>query len=225
MALDPPSRRAIVLVRRPEESPVEIAGTIALLFFLAFVVLAVLATVRTVRAVKRGVERGTVQARRVIEDNRLRARRYTLPGVAGELVQLRLDLRRSIDATFSALADRHPEDASLAEAAALLARLDDHARALDAELALLEREPDKARLSERLPSLTDRTRRITHSADSLRWAARDRVRRLADDDLAALTRQIDIESSALRHWTPPPQVPADPNGPPRKLSPPEAPDA
>lgn len=200
----------------------EIAGTIALLFFLAFVALAVVATVRTVRAVKRGVERSTAQTRRVVEDNRLRARRYALPGAAGELVQLRLDLRQSIDATFSALADRHPEDASLAEAAALLARLDDHARALDAELKLLEREPDKARLSARLPSLTDRTRRITHSADSLRWAAQDRVRRLADDDLTALTRQIEIESTALRHWTSPPTPPTDGDVPPRKLSPPES---
>lgn len=180
----------------------EIAGAIALLLFLAFVTLAVVATVKTVRSVKRSVVRGSAQARRMVEDNRLRARRYTMPGPAGELARLRLELRASIDSTFRALENSSAEDASLAEAALLMDRLNDHARALDGELKMLEGEPDRARIADRVPSLTERTQRITHAADGLRWAAQDRARRFADDDLSALTREIDLEAGALRHWAP-----------------------
>jgi hypothetical protein len=189
---------------------VDIVALVLLLLFLTFVTLGVVASVRTVRAVRRGVARGKAQARRALEDTQLKARRYTMPGVAGELAQLRLDLRTSIDSTFRALDDGRADDPSLSEAAGLLARLNDHARTLDGELKMLEREPDKTRIAQRLPHLTERTRRITHSADSLRWAAQDRARQFADDDLAALSHQIDIESSALRHWAP---------EPPPKLSP------
>nr|WP_272919967.1 hypothetical protein [Streptomyces sp. SID4948] len=164
--------------------------------------LAVVATVSAVRAVKRGVRRGTAQARRVMEDSRLKARRYTVPGPAGELARLRLALRASIDSTYHALATDRGEDASLTEAAALLDRLNDHAGALDHELKLLEQEPDRARIAARLPDLGERAGRITHAADALRWAAQDRARRFADDDLAALTRDVDLEAGALRHWAP-----------------------
>jgi hypothetical protein len=185
---------------------VNIAGIIVLLLFLGFVSLGVLATVRTVRATRRSMARAGAQARRVVEDTQIKARRYTTPGPAGRLAQLRLDLRTSIDSTFRALGQEHAHDSSLSEASALLARLNDHARALDHELKLLEREPDRDRLSALLPDLTTRTQRITRSADSLRWAAQDRAHQFADDDLTDLTRQIDIEAGALRHWekTPPP---------------------
>ncbi|MFJ2953926.1 hypothetical protein OG896_27110 [Streptomyces sp. NBC_00669] len=175
----------------------ETVGIILLLFFLIFATLATVAIVRTTRAVKRGVERRTAKARRIVEDQRLRARRFAQPGDIGALTQLRLDLRSSIDSTFEAMAH-----ASLPEAAALLDRLNDHARTLDAELKLLEREPDKSRVSAQLPALTERAHRITHSADALRWAAQDRVHHSTGDDLASLTREIDIEATALRHWEP-----------------------
>lgn len=180
----------------------DIAGIVVLLLFLLFVTAAVVATTRTVRAVKRGVARSSAQARRAVEDAQLKARRYTMPGAAGRLAQLRLDLRTSIDSTFLALEDGRDQDASLTEAAALLARLNDHARSLDGEMKMLEREPDKARIARRLPDLTERTERITHSADALRWAAQDRARQFADDDLAVLAQQIDLEAGALRHWAP-----------------------
>lgn len=188
----------------------EIAGIIVLLLVLAFVALAVVATVRTVRAVRRGVARGTAHARRVVEDTQLKARRYTTPGVGGDVAQLRIDLRTAIDSTFTALDERRSDDAALTEAAALLGRLNEHARALDGELKLLEREPDRSRVAARLPELTTRVRHITHSADSLRWAAQDRAHHATADDLAALTDQIAIESAALRHWTPtePPKLPS-----------------
>jgi hypothetical protein len=181
---------------------VETVGIIVLILFLAFAALATVATVKTVRVVKRGVRRSSAQARRVVEDGRLRARRYTVTGPAADVVRLRLELRTSVDSTYRALEAGRPEDPSLTEAAGLLARLSDHAGALDAELQLLEQEPDRARIAHRLPDLAERARHITHSADSLRWAAQDRARRFADDDLHALTRQVDLEAGALRHWAP-----------------------
>lgn len=180
----------------------DIAALVAFVLFLAFVTLASVAAVRTVRRVRLTVSRGTAQARRVVEDNRLRARRYTLTGPAGDLAQLRLDLRASIDSTYAALEEGRAADPALSEAAALFARLNDQARALDSELKLLEREPDRSRLAQRLPSLTERTRRVTRAADSLRWAAQDRARHFADDELTMLGRDIQIEADALRHWKP-----------------------
>jgi len=180
---------------------VEIAAVVILLLFASFVTVGVVATVRTVRAVKRGVERTGLQARRMVEDTTLRARSIAQPGPAGRLAELRLSLRTSIVTTREALESEAASDPSLSEAVGLLARLRSHARQLDAELRLLEREPDRERLTAWLPELEERTRRITHSADSLRWAAQDRARQFADDDLAALGRDIDVEAGALRHWT------------------------
>lgn len=185
-------------------------GIIMLVFFLgfvAFMTLGAVVTVRVTRGVRRRVRNGSAQARRVMEESRLKARRYTVPGPAGELVRLRLELRAAIDSTFRALEAGRGEDASLAEAAALLGRLNEHAGALDGELKLLEQEPNRARIADRLPGLAERAHRITHSADALRWAAQDRARRFADDDLSALTRDVDLEAGALRHW-----APADPAG-------------
>jgi hypothetical protein len=178
---------------------VDIAGLVVLVFFLALVTLGVVASVRTVRATRRGVARASAQARRVVQDTQLKARRYTATGPAGAVAQLRIDLRTAIDSTFRVLDSTDP---SLSEAAGLLARLNDHARILDHELAVVEREPDRARLTAILPDLTARTQRITQSADSLRWAAQDRAHQFASDDLAALREQIDVESAALRHWEP-----------------------
>ncbi|MEW2518005.1 hypothetical protein [Actinacidiphila alni] len=202
----------------------DIVGIVVLVLVLAFVTLGVVATVKTVRAAKRGVARASAQARRAVEDAQLKARRFTTMGPAGEVAQLRIDLRTAIDSTFRVI-DRN--DPSLSEAAGLLDRLNDHARTLDRELAVLEREPDRARLAALLPDLDTRAHRITQSADSLRWAAQDRAQQFAADDLAALRQQIDIESAALRHWEPAPQTPpaeakqaAPPPAPPKpKLGP------
>jgi hypothetical protein len=182
------------------------------LLMVSFVALGVVAAVRTARAVQRGVERTGLQARRVVEETTLKARKYTQPGPVGDLAGLRLSLRTSITGTRETLEPRVASDASLGEALALLARLREHAKDLDAELRILEREPDKSRMAARLPELRERTHRITHSADSLRWAAQDRARQFADDDLAALGRQIEVEAGALRHWapvTPPEDEPVD----------------
>ncbi|MFD7469943.1 hypothetical protein [Streptomyces tendae] len=179
----------------------EAALTVFALLFLLAVVLGVYATVKAVGAAKRSVDRGITQARRTVEDHTLRAKSLVQVGPAAELAQLRLTLRTSMRSTQDALHARVAEDESLKESLALFERLSAHGFELDGELRRLESEPDRATLAERLPGLRERTERITRSADALRWAARDRARRFADDDLDSLSAQIDVEAGALRHWT------------------------
>ncbi|MFI8513892.1 hypothetical protein ACIGHB_22445 [Streptomyces sp. NPDC085460] len=175
--------------------------TILALLFLSLVALGVYATVKVVKATKRGVDRTLDQARRTVEDTTLRAKSFGQAGVAAELAKLRLSLRTSMRATQDALQAGAVEDASLRESLDLFARLSAHGRELDEDLKRLEREPDKAYVAGQLPGLTERTERITGSADALRQAARDRARRFAEDDLDTLSAQIDVETGALRHWT------------------------
>ncbi|THA31436.1 hypothetical protein E6R18_16630 [Streptomyces sp. A1277] len=166
-----------------------------------FMALGVYATVKVVGAARRGVDRTITQARRTVEDTTLRAKSYGQLGVGAELAQLRLTLRTSMRATQEALRAGVAEDASLSESLGLFERLGVHGRELDEELKALEREPDKATIASRLPGLKERTAQITGSADALRWAARDRARQFAADDLSTLNAQIDVEAGALRHWT------------------------
>ncbi|MFK0118412.1 hypothetical protein [Streptomyces sp. NPDC090994] len=192
-----------------------VIAVVALLFVL-MIALGAYATVKAVGAAKRGVDRGITQARRTVEEHTLRAKSLVQPGSAGEVARLRLSLRTSMRATQDALEAGAAEDESLKESLGLFARLSAHGHELDAELRRLETEPDRATLAERLPGLRERTERITQAADSLRWAARDRARRFADDDLDSLSAQIDVEAGALRHWTrtepasPPPPWPEAP---------------
>ncbi|MCX4848085.1 hypothetical protein [Streptomyces sp. NBC_00893] len=182
------------------------------LLFFAFVALGVYAGVKAVGAAKRGVDRTIRQARRTVEETTLRAKSYGQTGVGGELAQLRLALRTSMRATQEALQAGAAEDASLSESLGLFKRLSVYGRELDEELKKLEREPDRATVASLLPSLKQRTERITHSADSLRWAARDRARQFSDDSLDALNAQIDVEAGALRHWTVEPDEPVQGQG-------------
>ncbi|GAB2843760.1 hypothetical protein GCM10027074_08000 [Streptomyces deserti] len=173
------------------------------LLFVLFIVLGAYATVKVVGAAKRRVDHTITQARRTVEDHTLRAKSFAQPGPAGEIAQLRLKLRTSMRATQDALHAGVAEDESLKESLGLFERLSAHGHELDADLRRLESEPDRTALAARLPDLRERTERITRSADSLRWAARDRAHRFADDDLDTLSAQIDMEAGALRHWTEP----------------------
>ncbi|MFJ9581004.1 hypothetical protein ACIRQF_32035 [Streptomyces sp. NPDC101191] len=179
----------------------EAAITIMALLFVAFVALGVYATVKVAKAAKRGVDRTVDHARRAVEDTTLKAKSFGQVGVGGQLAQLRLSLRTSMRATQDALHAGVAEDASLRESLDLFHRLSTHARELDEDLKRLEREPDKAHLVAQLPDLRHRTEQITHSADALRFAARDRARKFAEDELSSLSAQIDMEAGALRHWT------------------------
>ncbi|MFI9624674.1 hypothetical protein [Streptomyces sp. NPDC052042] len=185
------------------------------LLFFAFIALGVYASVKVIGAARRGVDRTIVQARRAVEDTTLRAKSYGQTGVAGELAQLRLSLRTSMRATQEALQTGVVEDASLKESLDLFRRLSVHGHELDEDLKRLEREPDRATVASLLPELKERTERIMHSANSLRWAARDRARRFVDDDLEALNAQIDMEAGALRHWTTEPDEPVRGQGRPQ----------
>lgn len=192
------------------------------LLFVLFLGLGVYATVKVVGAAKRGVDRGITQARRTVEDHTLRAKSFAQPGAAGEIAQLRLKLRTSMRATQDALHAAVAEDESLKESIGLFERLSAHGHELDDELKRLETEPDRTALTARLPELRERTARITQSADALRWAARDRARRFAEDDLDTLSAQIDVEAGALRHWTtgpePEPRPAASPKPKPKPQS-------
>nr|WP_243274872.1 hypothetical protein [Streptomyces albus] len=173
---------------------------------LAFLAFGAIVTVRAVRAVKRGVERTGAQVRRTVEETTLKAR-TAQPGPVGEAARLRLELRSSIDGTRAALEAGARQDPGLSEALGLLDQLHEHARQLDGELRLLmEREPDRARISARLPEARERVRHIKESADSLRFAAQDRASRFDSEGLSALRDRIDVEAGALRHWDSGPMV-------------------
>ncbi|WP_369200692.1 hypothetical protein [Streptomyces sp. PU-14G] len=188
----------------------DVAVVIGLVLLLAVLTLGTLATVRGVRAVKRGVERTGAQVRRTVEETTLKAR-SAQPGPVGEAARIRLELRDSIDGTRAALEAGARDDPGLADAVHLLDRLHEHARQLDGELRLLmEHEPDRTRFTGRLQDARERMRHIKESADSLRFAAQDRARQFDAEGLDALRSQIDIESGALRHWTPGPAGDAGP---------------
>ncbi|MFF2650621.1 hypothetical protein [Streptomyces sp. NPDC058045] len=169
--------------------------------FMLFLALGVYATAKAVGAAKRGVDRTIEQARRSVEDHTLRARTYTQSGPAAELAGLRLELRTSMRATQDALHAGAESDPSLQESLDLFTRLSEHGHRLNDELRRLERDPDRERLRRQLPELQERTRRITSSAESLRWAARDRAQHFVEGDLDDLSNRIDLEAGALRHWT------------------------
>ncbi|MBN0046273.1 hypothetical protein JS756_19620 [Streptomyces actuosus] len=188
----------------------EVVVAVFALLFVLFVGLGAYVTVKAIGAARRGVDRTLTQARRTVEDHTLRAKSLTQPGPAGEIAQLRLTLRTSMRATQDALHAGVSGDESLKESVGLFERLSLHGRELDDELKRLEAEPDRVALARLLPALRERTERITRSADSLRWAARDRARRFADDDLDSLSAQIDVEAGALRHWTAPEPPPSSP---------------
>ncbi|MFD7032136.1 hypothetical protein ACFWAR_29320 [Streptomyces sp. NPDC059917] len=173
----------------------------ALMVLFTFLGLGVWVTVKVVGAAKRGVDRTITQARRTVEDTSLKARSFGQVGVVGALAQMRLDLRMSMRSTQQALYQGVQTDASLRESIGLFERLSAHGHELDDELKRLEQEPDKKRIADRLPELRERAERVVQASDSLRWAARDRARKFAEDDLSVLSAQIEVESGALRDWS------------------------
>ncbi|WP_030270570.1 hypothetical protein [Streptomyces sp. NRRL B-24484] len=173
---------------------------LVMLFLVTAGVMAVVGTVKAAKAVAAKVEKHEANARRAVENAALRAKTFTKPGSQGQLAAVRLSLRTSLDATRQVLESGLTEDSQLADSLQLLNRLEAHAAELDREMRILEREPDSARLAVKLPELRERAGRITHSAETMRWAAQDRMRRFADDDLARLGRECENEAGALRHW-------------------------
>lgn len=170
---------------------------LVVLFLGAVVGLVSFAVVKTGRAVGRAVP----QARRAAEDVGIKARSLTRAGAHRQVAALRAEVRGSLAASRRVLESGAQGDPQLVDALGLLGRLDAHAETLDAELRLLEREPDQSRVEGRLAAVKERADRIVHSAASLRWATQDRLHRFADDDLARLGEECQTEAGALRHWT------------------------
>ncbi|MFD8080593.1 hypothetical protein ACFV4F_02705 [Kitasatospora sp. NPDC059722] len=173
---------------------------LALLIGIAVVVLAVVGTVKAAKAVAAKVERHEANARRAVENATLKAKTFAKPGPQGQIAAVRLGLRTSLDGTRQVLESGLAQDGQLGEALALLTRLDAHAAELDGELRVLEREPDTGRIAAKLPELRERAKRITHSAETMRWAAQDRMHRFAEDELSRLGQECESEAGALRHW-------------------------
>ena len=176
----------------------QVALVVSVLTFLVFLTL----VISGVRALRRGVRRARRDIRRALSEAALSARAVQ-PGPIGEGARIRKELRASLDSTRATLHRQAERDPALSEALGLFRQLETHAGALDEELArLTDGEPVRSRIAARLPELRERADRIRRSADSLRFAAQDRARRDDADVLDMLHRQIDLEASALRHWTP-----------------------
>ncbi|MFE6870179.1 hypothetical protein ACFVFS_26955 [Kitasatospora sp. NPDC057692] len=181
----------------------EILGVLlvlALLFGIGVAVLVVVGLVKAARSVGEKMERQEAKARRAVENVTLKAKTYTQTGPQGQISAVRLRLRTSLDGTRQVLQGGVAQDGQLGESLALLARLDAHAAELDGELRTLEREPDAGRVAAKLPELRERAERITHAAETMRWAAQDRMHRFAEDELSRLSQECEDEAGALRHW-------------------------
>ncbi|MFG2904912.1 hypothetical protein ACGF13_07575 [Kitasatospora sp. NPDC048286] len=173
---------------------------LVLLIGVAVMALAVVGTVKAAKAVGAKIEKHEANARRAVQTATLKAKKYTTVGPAAQIASVRLGLRTSLDGTRQVLESGLAQDGQLGESLALLKRLDEHADELDGELRMLEREPDTARIAVKLPQLRERAERITHSAETMRWAAQDRMHRFAEDELRRLSQECESEAGALRHW-------------------------
>ena len=150
---------------------------------------------------------GTVKAARAVgakaENVALKARAYTNPGAPGRIASVRLRLRSALEGTRQALESAAAQDAQVGESLQLLKRLEEHGSELDAQLRVLEREPEVSRVDAKLPELRTRAERIIRSAEELRWAVQDRQHHFSEDELARLSDECSQEADALRHWSPP----------------------
>ncbi|MER5864577.1 hypothetical protein [Kitasatospora sp. NPDC002040] len=173
---------------------------LALLFGVGLLVMLGVGAAKLGKAAAAKISQEEAKARRAFENTALKAKSFAKPGAHGEISTVRLALRSALDSTRKVLAAGLAEDSQLAESLQLLSRLDAHAAELDGELRTLELEPEAGRVAAKLPELRERAERITHAAESMRWAAQDRMQRFADDELSRLAEECESEAGALRHW-------------------------
>ncbi|SOD64494.1 hypothetical protein SAMN06297387_11760 [Streptomyces zhaozhouensis] len=176
---------------------------VLLVLFAMSVAAAVVVVRRVVRELRARLGQANQELRRRAANASLTAR-AAQPGAVGEVARVRRELRASVENTRSVLLAGSASDESLREALALCEQLSGHAERLDGELNALVAggERDRARIGARLPELKKRAERIRASAESLRDAARDRAQHDEGSDLDSLQRQIELEATALRHWSP-----------------------
>ena len=175
-------------------------GTLmAVLATLAFCSCAVLLVVR---AAVRAIRRRLVALR---DAATLRARAHGI-GPAAEVARLRCEMERSLGGARRALAAARALDAPVGDVRSLLGRLELAGRAVDAELRVLEAQPDRARQAAGLAVVRPRAELVTRSAaelvDGLLHGAGHR-----DDELTLLHAACAIEAEALRSSRP--AVPRD----------------
>jgi hypothetical protein len=156
---------------------------------------AVLVTRKTARALRTGYRsvHAQVSERTASTLTMLQAR--ALPaGPRQEVAELRLDLRRSRDATGRLLAAASGPLGHLPDWAHQLAQATDN---LDRQLAALQREPDTDHMSAALAGLRPLVREATTAGAELRSAIRQAGSALATTDWSALTGGIRDEVQAV----------------------------
>jgi hypothetical protein len=159
------------------------------------VIAAMLLTRKAARALRTGYRsvHTQVSARAAATLTTLQAR--ALPtGPRQEAAELRLDLRRSRDATARQLAAASGPLGHLADLAHQLAQATD---TLDGQLAALQREPDTAHMSAALTALRPPVREATTAGAELRSAIRQAEGTLATTDWSVLTGGIRDEIQAV----------------------------
>lgn len=164
-------------------------------------VLAVLAVcVVIIGAVVVVVRRGVAAARRRVSAMReragLTARSYA-GGPAGEVARLRRGMDRSLSSCRRALATARSVQAPVGDVPSLLGRLDLAASAVDAELRLLEAQPDRARVAAALCGPRSRAEAVLSSAATLIEGLLHATGYDADN-LSVLQAECAIEAEGLR---------------------------
>lgn len=169
-------------------------GVLVTLLIVALVVLLLLglAVWLVVRRLRKGSSRQLV-------DRGLLMLRSAGGGPAGELAALRLQVVSELSASGRAVAAGQAGGPA-AELPNLMARLTRAGSALDAQLRVLESEPDRAAMGAALPAARQGVAQLEATAARLRQAASLAGRELGGDDLAALSRDVDEQVTALSYY-------------------------
>jgi hypothetical protein len=163
---------------------------LAVLGVLAFTsCLTLMLAVRAARAVRRRV--------RVLGERLGMTARAYAGGPSGEVARLRREMDRSVAGARRALGAARAVDAPVGDVPALLARLELAARAVDAELRMLDAHQDHSRVAVQMAGPRSRAQAVTESAMTLVDGLLEAAGHGADD-LAVLQAECAIEADALR---------------------------
>ncbi len=158
------------------------------------VLVLLLITATTAWVITRRLRRSAVVGRGLLQ---LKAQGLP-PGPGRELATLRLSLEQATDYTARSVALAQQAGRPVGDLPALTRRLLGVRSALDGELALLEREPDPARLRTVLPAARARTEEVTAAATRIRNALGQVEAADTGVDMDALTADVSTEVNALQ---------------------------
>ncbi|MPV37536.1 hypothetical protein [Georgenia subflava] len=145
--------------------------------------------VRRSRRVRRGIERGRLTVRAVANDD---------PG--RRLARMRLDLRRSIQATERSVGGARAQGAPVGELSSIAANLVRAGEQLDAELALAETEPDAELRRVWTTWLADQVHEHARLAADLRRSVLSIEMAAAPNHLARVSDHLALEVEAMQAW-------------------------